>query len=64
MGVPGFFAWIVKKYPSHILSPTPKNTIQKLYLDWNGGIHPVCRSVLSKYKDVSGLCIDCRKRND
>lgn len=54
MGVPGFFAWIIKKYPSDILYKDPENVIQTLYLDWNGGIHPVCRSVLAKYSENIG----------
>lgn len=55
MGVPGFFAWIVKKYPMNILLETPSESIDALYLDWNGGIHPVCRSLLTKYKGVQTM---------
>jgi 5'-3' exonuclease len=58
MGVPGFFAWIIKKYPSDILYQTPENIIQALYLDWNGGIHPVCRSVLAKYNENNGKKVE------
>ena len=53
MGVPSFFAWLVKKYPNIIL----KNeyvSCDALFLDWNGGIHPACRKVLDKYKGHKG----------
>lgn len=53
MGVPGFFAWIIKKYTKDILIADPLQQVQHLYLDWNGGIHPVCRSILAKYKDTA-----------
>lgn len=51
MGVPGFFAWLVKKYPTDILQET-LDSCDGLYLDWNGGIHPVCRSILAKYRGM------------
>ena len=58
MGVPGFFAWLVKKYPSNVLVQDPAETVHSLYLDWNGGIHPVCRSLLTKYKDTHASKVD------
>jgi 5'-3' exonuclease len=53
MGVPGFFAWIVKRYPKSILSVNPPDKFDTLYLDWNGGIHPVCRQILSSHGGLS-----------
>ena len=49
MGVPSFFAWLVKKYPNIILKNT-NISCDALFLDWNGGIHPACRKILAKYK--------------
>ena len=51
MGVPSFFAWLVKKYPDLIIKDE-KMECDALFLDWNGGIHPACRRILEKYKDV------------
>ena len=51
MGVPSFFAWLVKKYPDIILTDV-KVDCDILLLDWNGGIHPACRQVMQRYNDV------------
>lgn len=60
MGVPGFFAWIVKRYPKCILSVSPPDPFDTLYLDWNGGIHPVCRQILSSHSGLSRTDIELK----
>jgi 5'-3' exonuclease len=47
MGVPQFFAWLVKRHP-RVIRKHESVKCDALYLDWNGGIHPACRSILSR----------------
>ena len=63
MGVPGFFAWLWKKYKStnFVFSRSPKyahmqhliKNISRLYLDTNCAIHPVCFKILAENKDFN-----------
>ena len=51
MGVPGFFAWLLKKYNSTKLITESINTnIDILYIDANCLFHPQCFKVLYNYK--------------
>lgn len=46
MGVPGFFAWIIKHFKNRILTKTlPKNT-DILYIDANCLFHPECYQII------------------
>jgi 5'-3' exoribonuclease 2 len=53
MGVPGFFAWLLKKYKNNnsIISSNLNTPINILYLDANCLIHPQCFKVLDLYPD-------------
>ena len=48
MGVPGFFAWLLKKYKHNILLNTLKD-IDELYIDMNCLLHPSCFKILNNY---------------
>jgi len=53
MGVPGFFAWILKHYKNNDII-IPSNNLNKkvdiLYLDANCLFHPQCFKILNNYK--------------
>ena len=54
MGVPGFFAWILKKYRNKdIIIPVNKlnQKVDVLYLDANCLFHPQCFKILDHYKN-------------
>jgi len=55
MGVPGFFAWLLKNYKKSILTVETQE-VDYLFLDFNGLIHPVCFRVIDENKD----CKDCK----
>lgn len=45
MGVPSYFRWLFKHFESDIISKkAPYEVIHRLYIDFNGGIHPAARS--------------------
>lgn len=48
MGVPSFFAWLVKNY-SDITFFDPNLDLDALFLDYNGGIHPAYQRILKTY---------------
>lgn len=52
MGVPGFFAWLLKKYKSNnIITNSINDSIDILYIDANCLFHPQCYKVLNYYID-------------
>lgn len=56
MGVPGFFAWLLKNYKSgNIITSNISDTIDWLYIDANCLFHPQCHKVLNFYNDNLGL---------
>lgn len=64
MGVPGFFAWLLKKYKkNNIITSSIKESINWLYLDSNCLFHPQCHKLLAYYTD-SGKKIDLDKLED
>jgi 5'-3' exonuclease len=51
MGVPGFFAWLLKKYKSNKLILDSINVKKDvLYIDANCLFHPQCFKILHNYK--------------
>ena len=61
MGVPGFFAWILKQYKSHnVISPKISTQPNVLYIDANGLFHPQCQIILdnSSEQDIEIFCIN------
>lgn len=53
MGVPGFFAWLLRKYQnSNIVSEKINDEIDTLYLDANCLYHPQCHKVLDHYNNT------------
>jgi 5'-3' exonuclease len=61
MGVPGFFAWILKNYKkSNMITNVIKNeelkdNISNLFIDTNCLIHPQCFSILNENKDLKNI---------
>jgi len=53
MGLPGFFAWILKKYANNILLEKLKNNPKYLYVDANCLFHPECFTVLEISKNTN-----------
>ncbi len=52
MGVPGFFAWLLRNYKKNgIITPSIDVPVDILYLDANCLIHPQCYKVLDYYND-------------
>lgn len=50
MGVPGFFAWLLKKYKNNdIIMTNINDQVDVLYIDANCLFHPQCHKVLSYY---------------
>lgn len=61
MGVPSYFAWIMKlrrKYQlKNILHPSLNRPTKRLYLDYNCGIHKACRQ--TKTNDLNDMINNC-----
>jgi 5'-3' exoribonuclease 1 len=53
MGLPGFFAWILKHYAKEILSSCLKNRPKYLYIDANCLFHPECFKILEGFPNAS-----------
>jgi 5'-3' exonuclease len=51
MGLPGFFAWILKKYASDILLDNLSKNPKYLYIDANCLFHPECFKILEGYSN-------------
>lgn len=49
MGVPGFFRWIYHKHKESQLITKKIESIESLFFDLNGLIHPQCQKVLETY---------------
>lgn len=49
MGVPGFFRWIYHKYKESQLITKEIESVDSLFFDLNGLIHPQCQKVLDTY---------------
>ena len=52
MGVPGFFAWILKNYKKHILKSKPDQKPDWLFVDANCLFHPECFKILAANVDL------------
>lgn len=50
MGLPGFFAWILKKYAKNILQNNLQVNPKYLYIDANCLFHPECFTILENYE--------------
>jgi 5'-3' exonuclease len=48
MGVPGFFAWLLKNYNNKIIQKTKNTNTDILYLDSNCLFHPICFKTLDE----------------
>ena len=61
MGVPGFFAWILKNYKKKNMitnvsnNEELKDTISNLFIDTNCLIHPQCFAILNENKDLKNI---------
>ena len=55
MGVPGFFAWILKKFKSKILVKNPRNIPEYLFIDANCLFHPECFKTLELYSNETNI---------
>jgi len=61
MGVPGFFAWILKNYKkSNMITNITdkhelKDNVSNLFIDTNCLIHPQCFSILAENKDLKNI---------
>ena len=55
MGVPGFFAWLLRKDKKKILYEYLENKIDYLFLDTNGLIHPQCFKTLDENSNFKNL---------
>lgn len=51
MGLPGFFAWILKRYANNILFKKLIKKPKYLYIDANCLFHPECFKILDAYKN-------------
>lgn len=54
MGVPGFFAWLLKRYKNIIMKDIDED-ISILYLDANCLIHPQCFKILELYQNIKNV---------
>lgn len=52
MGLPGFFAWILKHYAKEILSSCLERRAKYLYIDANCLFHPECFKILEGYPNA------------
>lgn len=48
MGLPGFFAWILKQFSNEILVDKLEKKIKNLYIDANCAFHPECFKIVGK----------------
>lgn len=56
MGVPGFFAWLLKNYRNNnIITANITKDIDWLYLDSNCLFHPQCYKILNFYTELKNL---------
>jgi 5'-3' exonuclease len=53
MGLPGFFAWILRHYAKEILSVCLKDRPKYLYIDANCLFHPECFKILEGFPNAS-----------
>jgi 5'-3' exonuclease len=51
MGLPGFFAWILKKFAREILHNKLNNNVKYLYIDANCLFHPECFKILEGFQN-------------
>ena len=49
MGIPSYFAFLLKEYPE-IIKEKLDNDIGRIFLDLNCAIHPCCRNIIKKYE--------------
>ena len=54
MGVPGFFAWLLKNYKQSILT-TDVMKVDYLFMDFNCLLHPMCFKTLEEHKDWKNI---------
>lgn len=52
MGLPGFFAWILRHFANEILSNTLKSRPKYLYIDANCLFHPECFKILEGFPNA------------
>ena len=64
MGVPGFFAWILKNCNDFNIIKQILLDIDILYLDTNCLLHPQCLYVLEKFKSYNCCDDQCKMEND
>lgn len=50
MGIPHYFYVITQQHPGILKKTCPPN-VDRFYLDFNGGVHPVCHRILGKYNN-------------
>ena len=55
MGVPGFFAWLLRSNKNKFLKDKINTNIDYLFLDTNGLIHPQCFKILNENQKFNNL---------
>lgn len=55
MGVPGFFAWILKNFKKKILIKNLSRTVEYFYVDANCLFHPECFKIMEYFKDETNV---------
>jgi len=55
MGVPGFFAWLIRKTKNNIIQQSISKTIDYLYIDANCLFHPQCFKILDHFDDIKNI---------